>query len=76
MQTDQGTSFLSRVFNQTLQSLNISHSVASAYHPESQGALERWHQTLKSMLSKFCHDSGQDWDEGVPFVVFAIRGAK
>ena len=43
---------------------------------QSQGALERWHQTLKSMLKKYCHETGRDWDEGVPFVLFAIRDAK
>lgn len=76
MQTDQGTNFLSKVFKQTLSSFSVSHSVSSAYHPESQGALEHWHQTLKSMLRKFCHETGKDWDEGVPFVLFAIRDAK
>ena len=75
VQTDQGTNFLSKTFQQTLQFLGISHSVSSAYHPESQGALERWHQTLKSMLRKYCHDTEKDWDEGLPFVLFAIRDA-
>lgn len=76
VQTDQGTNFMSRDFNRTLRSFGVSHSVSSAYHPESQGALERWHQTLKAMLSKYCHDTGKSWDEGVPFVLFAIRDAK
>ncbi len=44
VQTDLGLNFLSRVFKQTRQTLGISHSMSSAYHPESQGALERWHQ--------------------------------
>nr|XP_043876803.1 uncharacterized protein LOC122766190 isoform X1 [Solea senegalensis] len=76
VQTDQGTNFLSRSFKQTLYALGITHSVSSAYHPQSQGALERWHQTLKSMLRKYCHDTGRYWDEGVPFTLFAIREAK
>lgn len=76
VQSDQGSNFLSRTFRQALQSLGISHSVSSAYHHESQGALERWHQTLKSMLKKYCYDTGRSWDEGVPFVLFAIRDAK
>ena len=46
VQTDQGINFLFRVFKQTMLALGISHSVSSAYHQESQGALERWHQTL------------------------------
>lgn len=73
VQTDQGTNFLSKLFSQVLKSLGISHNVSSAYHPESQGALERFHQTLKSMLRKYCFDSAKDWDEGIPLVLFAVR---
>ncbi len=75
VQTDQGTNFLSKLFSQVLTTLNISHRVASAYHPESQGALERFHQTLKATLRKYCRDTGKDWDEGVPLVLFAVREA-
>ena len=71
--SDQGTNFLSKLFKQVLKSLSITHRVASAYHPESQGALERWHQTLKSLLRKYCLDSEKDWDEGVPLILFAAR---
>ena len=56
-----------------LQSLSITHKVSSAYHPESQGALERWHQTFKSVLRKYCLEAGKCWDEGVPFALFALR---
>lgn len=49
--------------------------VSSGYHPQSQVALERWHQTLKAMLSKFCLETAKSWDEGVPFVLFAAREA-
>lgn len=73
VQTDQGTNFMSKVFTQTLQTLGISHRTSSPYHPESQGGLERFHQTLKSMLKKYCWESGNEWDEGVPFVLFAAR---
>lgn len=73
IQTDQGTNFLSRLFAQVLKSLSVEHRVSSAYHPESQGAVERFHQTLKSMLRKYCLETGNDWDEGVPLVLFAIR---
>ncbi len=73
VQTDQGTNFLSKLFTQVLKTLGITHRVSSAYHPESQGAIERFHQTLKSMLRKYCLSSGKDWDEGVPLVLFGIR---
>ena len=56
IQTDQGSNFLSRLFKQVLQQLS-KHQTSSAYHPESQGALERFHQTLKSMFRTYCFDS-------------------
>jgi hypothetical protein len=35
---------------------------SNAYHLESQGALERFHQTLENMMKTFCLDSHTDWD--------------
>ena len=69
IQTDQGSNFKSGLFRQVLKSLSVHHIVSSAYHPRSQGALERWHQTLKSMLRKYCVKTEKQWDEGVPFVL-------
>ncbi|KAL0152923.1 hypothetical protein M9458_051752 [Cirrhinus mrigala] len=52
IQTDQGSNFTSKLFAQVLKELGVSHQMSSAYHPESQGALERFHRTLKSMLQQ------------------------
>lgn len=54
VQTDRGSNFMSCVFAQVLKLLRIKHNKASAYHPQSQGALERFHQTLKSLLRAYC----------------------
>lgn len=75
VQSDQGTNFLSKIFTQVLKTLNISHRISSAYHPESQGALEWFHQTMKAMLRRYCMDTSKDWDEGIPLVLFAAREA-
>lgn len=73
IQSDQGSNFTSKVFSQILRELGVKHQLASAYHPESQGALERFHQTLKAMLRRFCTETGRDWVEGLPLMMFAIR---
>ncbi|KAJ8039219.1 hypothetical protein HOLleu_16866 [Holothuria leucospilota] len=73
IQSDQGSNFMSTVFQQMLYELGIDQIKSSAYHPESQGALERFHQTLKNMLKTYCHDNERDWDDGIPFVMFAAR---
>ncbi len=73
VQTDQGSNFMSKVFQQVMTELNIKHVKSSPYHPESQGALERFHQTLKSMLKKACLESSREWDESLPLLLFAVR---
>nr|XP_054592949.1 uncharacterized protein LOC129159780 [Nothobranchius furzeri] len=75
IQTDQGTNFKSKLFKQVTKTLGITHVMSSAYHPQSQGALERWHQTLKAMLTKYCLSKSKTWEEGLPFVLFAAREA-
>lgn len=50
----------------------MKHNRASAYHAQSQGARERFHQTLKSLLRAYCTAIGGDWEEGLPwFMLFA-----
>lgn len=73
IQSDQGSNFTSRIFNQVMKELGIKHYLSSPYHPESQGCLERFHQTLKTMLKSYCYEFEKDWDEGVHLLLFAIR---
>ena len=75
IQSDQGSNFMSNLFQQVMHELGIKQYKSSAYHPESQGALERFHQTLKNMLRTYCLEYQKDWDEGVHLVLFAAREA-
>ena len=47
VQSDQGSNFMSGIFQQVMHELGIKQYRSTAYHPESQGALERLRQTLK-----------------------------
>ncbi len=72
---------MSRLFSQVLKQLSIQHSTLSAYHPESQGALERFHQTLKTMLKIYYKEFERDWDDGIPlglraFAVLNVTSTK
>ena len=73
IQSDQGSNFMSGLFQQVIDELGIKQYRSSAYHPESQGALERFHQTLKNMIRSYCFDTNRDWDEGVHLLLFAVR---
>ena len=73
IQSDQGSNFMSGVFQQVMNELWITQYKSSAYHPQSQGALERWHQTLKTMMGIYCFETEKDWDEGIHLLLFAAR---
>ena len=75
IQSDQGSNFMSTLFQQVMHEIGIKQFKSTAFHPESQGALERFHQTLKSMIKKYCFEYEKDWDEGVHLLLFASREA-
>ncbi|XP_068240271.1 uncharacterized protein [Palaemon carinicauda] len=71
--TDCWTNFTSKVFRGKCAELAIQHITSIPYHPESQGLVERFHQTLQTVLKKHCYDSCSEWDKALPFALFAIR---
>ena len=73
VQSDQGSNFMSGVFQQVMHELGIKQYRSSAHHPESQGALERFHQTLKNIIRSYCFDTEKDWDEGIHLLLSALR---
>lgn len=76
IQSDQGSNFMGKLFRQAMEKLGVKHVYSSPYHPQSQGCLERFHRSLKSVLTKFCMINEQDWDEGVQVALYALRAAK
>ena len=73
IQTDQCLNFQSKQFEQFLSEQDIKQVRSTAYHPESQGALKRFHQTFKTMLRTYCLKHDKDWDSCVPLSLFAVR---
>lgn len=73
IQCDKGSNFTSDLLQEVLKGLGISQQMSTAYHPQSQGCLERFHQTLKSMLKKYCLETEGSWDENIHFLLFALR---
>ena len=63
--------FMSGIFQQVVYELGIAQYRSSAYHPQSQGVLERWHQTLKNMMRIYCFKTEKDWDKGIHLLLFA-----
>ncbi|KAJ8364561.1 hypothetical protein SKAU_G00133920 [Synaphobranchus kaupii] len=71
--TDQGTPFMSRIMRDLCQLMKVTQLRTSVYHPQMDGLVERFNQTLKKMLKKTMEADGRNWDQLLPFVLFAIR---
>jgi len=71
--TDQGTNFLSEIFKNTCKLLKIDKIQTTAYHPESNDALERSHCILSEYLRHYINKDQTDWDEWVPYAMFAYN---
>ena len=71
--TDQGSNFTSELFKNLCKLLKIKKIQTSAYHPQSNGALERSHQTLKDYLKHFINKSQSDWDQWIHLATFSYN---
>lgn len=71
IQSDWGTNLTSHLFQPILKQLKIKHNLASVYHAQSQGVLERFHQTLKPPL--IVYNLNRDWEEDLLWLLLAAH---
>ena len=71
--TDQGANFMSQLLAEMYKFLRIKPIRTSPYHPQTDGLVERFNQTLKAMIRKMTISEGRNWDKLLPYVLFAYR---
>ena len=71
--SDQGSNFMSKLMAQQYEQLDITKIETLVYHPETNGLVERFNGTLKSMLKKFVRERVQTWDKYLAYLLFAYR---
>ena len=64
LQSDQGSQFVAMVTQALCKMLGVDWLFSSAFHPQSQGQVERDHGTISDHLSKYVNleGAGEDWD--------------
>ena len=67
--TDQGSNFMSQLLAELHRLLGVKAILTSPYHPQTDGLVERFNQTLKGMPWKTAHDGGKNWDKQIPYVI-------
>lgn len=71
--SDRGTNFVSALAKSFYETLGIKKSSGAAYHPQTQGLVERFNRTLISTLRMYVDELQSDWDVYLQRVLFAYR---
>ena len=70
--SDQERQFKSYLFRELNNLLGTKHLRTTAYHPASNGMIERFHLPLKAAIR--CH-ANESWTETLPIILLGLRGA-
>jgi hypothetical protein len=73
--SDRGSNFLSELMQEICKLLGIEKINTSGYHPQTDGLVEKFNSTIINMLSKCVEKHGRNWDQQLPYVLFAYRVA-
>ena len=63
--SDNGPGYVSRAFRDYLQLVGIRHIFASPFHPQTNGKLERYHQTLKKDVNQLSYEMPSDLEAAI-----------
>ncbi|CAK9829609.1 Retrovirus-related Pol polyprotein from transposon 412 [Anthophora retusa] len=69
--TDQGTNFMSSLFRVITKKFRITQCRTTAFHPQSNGSIERSHHALTEYLKHYIHNN--DWDEWLQMAMFSYN---
>jgi transposase InsO family protein len=73
--SDRGAQFSSEVWQSICTRLGIVHRMTTAYHPQANGMVERFHRQLKEALRARLAAAAADWETQLPWVMLGIRAA-
>lgn len=71
--TDQGANFLSALMKQLARKFRIKQYSTTAYHPQSNGSIERSHHVLAEYLKQYVDEKASNWDEWTDLAMFSYN---
>ncbi|XP_021741174.1 uncharacterized protein LOC110707470 [Chenopodium quinoa] len=73
--SDRGTHFCNKTFGTLLVKYHVTHRVATAYHPQTNGLAEVSNRKIKSILEKVVNPNRKDWSLRLEDALWAYRTA-
>lgn len=71
--SDRGSNFLSTLIQEICKLTGMRKINTSGYHPQTDGLVEKFNSTLVNMIAKSCEVRDRDWDDHLPYLLFAYR---
>jgi len=63
--SDNGAGYISQHLNDYLKLVGIRHIIASPYHPQTNGKMERYHRTIKGEINRVPYDMPGELREAI-----------
>ena len=73
LRSDRAPEFTGSVIAYINHQLEIRHVLGSAYHPQSQGTVERMHRTLKTIGKSLSEEHPSQWPQMLPYAQCILR---
>src|SRR3990170_6680208 len=73
--SDRGGLFTSKFWESFQTAMGTHITWSSAYHPKSQGQVERVNQVLEDMLRACVISFGKKWEESLPYAEFSYNNS-
>ncbi|GAA5958537.1 hypothetical protein JCM8115_002497 [Rhodotorula mucilaginosa] len=73
--SDRGTTFVSAFWRRVCQLLRIKNSPSTAFHPQTNGLVERVNQTLEAYLRSYISYRQDDWCDLLPLAEFSFNNS-
>ena len=71
--SDLGANFISRIINKLCKILGMKKLWTTPYHPQTNGLMERSHQTIMRIIGKLSKDKKADWPGHLAEIVHAYN---
>jgi hypothetical protein len=73
--SDRGTQFKSSFWEKIHESMDTKLNFSSAYHPQTDGQIERTNQILEDMLRACALKHGGSWDKSLSYAEFSYNNS-